>query len=158
MFDTNALFRFRVRELIGDVAGTGVIEPFWSAETEAELRRALKSRGRGDADRFLEGFPSACVKPGKALDPWLAAKLRDQSDQHIIEAALAVDAGLIVTDNPRDFPLKVLRRIGVDRQSPDDLFAAHADDLASDYAPDDLLRSKLPKTAKALKKRVEDRG
>lgn len=151
VFDTNALFRFQVRLLIDDLAQTGVIDPFWSVQTETELRGALKARGRKDAEDFIGRWPQARVDQGRALDPWLAAKLRDQSDRHVIEAALAVDAGVIVTDNPRDFPLKVLRRLGLDRHSPDAFFAAQAQDLRARYNPDDLSKGRLPKTAKALK-------
>ena len=157
VFDTNALFRFRVRALIADLAQTGTIQPLWSSRTVEELRAVLRARAMPDAEVFLNQFQASIVTPAPL--PLSAKGFRDPGDLHVIEAALSADASLIVTSNARDFPLRQLRPLGLDRVSIDAFFAAHATALQSpDHQANDLRRAGLSQTAKAISSLVADRG
>ena len=145
MFDTNALFHFWVRALILHQSQAGRLAPFWSVRTVEELRGVLSGRGRSDAEAFWKHFPDSTVpaSPTHALSGF-----RDAGDLHVVQAARDAQAGLIVTENARDFPLKHLRPLGIDRLSPDQFFAANLHKLPPDITPDTLRRAGLSRTAR----------
>ena len=145
MFDTNALFHFCVRELILRETHAGRLTPFWSARTVEELRGVLSGRGRSDAEVFFTQLSTSTVP---ASSPEELKGFRDAGDLHVVQAARDAQASVIVTENARDFPLRHLHPMGIDRVSPDDFFAAHLRELPPDIAPDTLRRAGLSRTAK----------
>ncbi|MGB1160519.1 MAG: PIN domain-containing protein [Alphaproteobacteria bacterium] len=145
MFDTNALFHFCVRELILQESKAGRLTPFWSARTVAELRGVLSGRGRSDAEAFFTQLSTSTVP---ASSPEELKGFRDASDLHVVQAARDAQASVIVTENARDFPVRHLRPMGIDRLSPDDFFAAHLRELPSSMSRTDLQRAGLSRTAK----------
>lgn len=83
-------------------------------------------------------------------------KLPDPGDRHVLAAAIAGKASVIVTWNLKDFPAHNLRPYGVISQSPDDflsdLNAAFPDAAISSVAS---ARRNLRKTAPSIEAFVE---
>ncbi|WP_316214121.1 PIN domain-containing protein [Bradyrhizobium sp. SZCCHNR2032] len=106
----------------------------WSAEVLDETQKALEEihlkRGFQDAaDRaararaFMENaFEDAIVDGYDHLLP-LAAKLPDQNDAHVLAAAVKTQASMIVTENLKDFPSKILSALNIEAKSADEFIA-----------------------------------
>jgi hypothetical protein len=116
LLDTCVLVPSRARDVLLEVARTGVYRPLWSSEILAELdrtlRRLLAERGvaQDEADVYLArlsrqmdvAFPDALVTGWESLVD--AVELPDPGDRHVVAAARAGRAGVIVTDNLSHFP------------------------------------------------------
>ncbi len=66
-------------------------------------------------------------------------KLPDEGDRHVIAAAIKTKADIIVTENLKDFPRKVLAQYGIEAKSSDD-FIADAINLNPTLATDAIKR------------------
>lgn len=75
-------------------------------------------------------FPEALVEGFEALQDGLA-HLPDPKDAHVIAAAKQCAAAVIVTDNLKDFPAKLLAPLGMQATASDD-FLADAIDIDMD--------------------------
>ena len=62
-------------------------------------------------------------------------KLPDEGDRHVIAAAIKTKADVIVTENLKDFPRKVLAQYGIEAKSSDE-FIADAINLSPSLAVD----------------------
>lgn len=121
----------RARDVLLEVAGTGAYRPLWSDEILAELDRTLRmllgKRGVSQDEthacltrlfRQMEtAFPDALVTDWESLAE--TVNLLDPGDQHVVAAARAGRADVIVTGNLADFPPAALPAPLV-RQSLDD--------------------------------------
>jgi hypothetical protein len=123
--DTNTLFPARLRDTLLDVAQAGWYQPVWSEETLTELRRNLEARGGQPTERVSAliaalgaEFPEATVAEAD-YGPWLARVTNHPKDRHVLAAAIAAGAALIVTFNLQDFPAAALDPWGVTAQTPD---------------------------------------
>jgi hypothetical protein len=106
----------RARDVLLEAASAGVYRPLWSSEILAELDRTLRllqaRRGMapGETDAYLvrlfgqmgTSFPDALVTDWESLLD--AVELPDPGDRHVVAAARAGRADVIVTDNVADFP------------------------------------------------------
>ena len=120
LLDTCVLVPSRARDVLLEIASTGVYRPLWSTEILAELdrtlRRLLGKRGASpdETDAYLARlfwqmettFPDALVTgwESRAATVWLP----DSDDRHVVAAAWAGRADVIVTDNLAHFPLGAL--------------------------------------------------
>ena len=113
-----------MREMLLGVARRGAFTPLWSARILEEWRRAaLKLGPEGAAQAEAEAlwltrdWPKAevPVKPGLEARLWLP----DPADIHVLAAAIAGSADLIVTLNVKDFPRNILAEEGLSRADPD---------------------------------------
>lgn len=114
-----------------EIASMGVYRPLWSAEILAELDRTLRlllaKRGASpeEVDAYLTRlfrqmritFPDALVTEWEELVPTI--RLPDPDDRHVVAAARAGRADIIITDNLADFPPAALPA-SIIRQSLDD--------------------------------------
>jgi predicted nucleic acid-binding protein len=128
------------RNLLLSLAEAEFFRLRWSAEVLDETQKALEEihqkRGFQDAvDRaararaFMEdAFEDAMVDGYDHLLP-LAAKLPDQDDAHVLAAAVRTQASMIVTENLKDFPSKLLSALNIEAKSAD---AFIADTIARD--------------------------
>lgn len=131
LLDTCVLVPSRARDVLLEIASTGAYRPLWSTEILAELDRTLRLlRGKRGAspeetDAYLTrlfrqmetAFPDALVT---AWEPLVATiQLPDPDDRHVVAAAWAGRADVIVTDNLADFPPEALPA-PLSRQSLDD--------------------------------------
>ena len=131
LLDTCVLVPSRARDVLLEIASTGAYRPLWSAEILAELDRTLRlllgKRGASpeETDAYLTrlfrqmriAFPDALVTGWEELVPVI--HLPDPGDRHVVAAARAGGAEVIVTDNLADFPPAALPA-SIARQSLDD--------------------------------------
>lgn len=124
VLDANVLYPTILREILTDLAGRGLYQPLWSARILGEWRYAAARLGPdGDAVAGAEiallraRFPAAEM----ADDGTAAIDLNfpDPADRHVVEAALAGGASLIVTANLRDFPQRMMESLGLRAIHPD---------------------------------------
>lgn len=131
LLDTCVLLPSRARDVLLEVASTGAYRPLWSSKILAELDRTLRlllgKRGvsQEEIDAYLTrlfrqmetAFPDALVTDWESLAE--TVQLPDPDDRHVVAAARAGRADVIVTDNLADFPPTALPA-PLARQSLDD--------------------------------------
>lgn len=135
VYDACVLYPFHLRNVLIQCAFDGLVEARWTDDIHAEWIRNLAANSPGTPLSLLEAtrekmkaaLPDADVVDYQALIPGLS--LPDPDDRHVLAAAIAAKASVIVTWNVKDFPPRALRPHGVIRVSPDDflvdLHAAH---------------------------------
>lgn len=175
LLDANVLFPTILREVLADLAAAGLFTPLWSDRILAEWRHAAARLGpeqdsvAGAEIALLRlRFPGALVADDgtRAIDE----DFPDPDDRHVVEAALAGGAQVIVTANLRDFPPRLLAGLGLSAAHPDafllDLFHRHPAEIraalesarakacalgASMTMAQMLKRCRLPRLARAEK-------
>lgn len=130
MLDACVLFPTVMREMLLGVAGTGAFEPLWSERILEEWARAARKIGptgepqaRGEIALCNAAFPKASVPPHAELEARLW--LPDDNDIHVLAAAIAGHADVIVTLNAKDFPRGILAEEGLSRADPDAFLLGH---------------------------------
>lgn len=141
VYDACVLYPFHLRNVLIQCAFDGLVEARWSDDIHGEWMRNLAAntpalpieRLIATRDRMKAVLPEADVTNYRPLVADL--KLPDPDDRHVLAAAIAGKASVIVTWNLKDFPARDLRPYGVTSQSPDDfltdLHAAFPDALIS---------------------------
>lgn len=129
LLDACVLYPTVLREILMGVAGEGLFTPLWSARILEEWARAARKIGptgevqaRAEVALLRAAWPKAEVAPRAGLEARLW--LPDHNDRHVLAAAIAGSADLIVTFNARDFPRHLLAEEGVRREDPDALLMA----------------------------------
>ncbi len=122
LLDACVLFPTVMREVLLGVAAAGLYEPLWSDRILEEWARAAGRHGDGalarlDVSAVAAAFPKASVMPRTGDMRRLV--LPDPNDVHVLAAAIAGSARLIVTLNAKDFPRHTLSAEGLSRQDPD---------------------------------------
>ncbi|KMK66923.1 RSP_2648 family PIN domain-containing protein [Puniceibacterium sp. IMCC21224] len=175
LIDTCVLYPTVMREIVLGVAATGAFTPLWSARILEEWARAARKLGPGGEDQaraeiaiLRRDWPMAEVIWPPSLEKRLW--LPDPDDVHVLAAAVAGSADVIVTLNASDFPRNVLGDEGLSRADPDAFVLGHwrgAPDLVAsvcnsvlaeaqrlsgrDWEMRALLKkARLPRLAKAL--------
>lgn len=115
------------RNILLSLAEAGLFRPRWSVRILEETEKAIASITKGAADTgrhraaIERAFPEALVVGYEALMEGLF--LPDPDDRHVLAAAIATSASVIVTDNIKDFPSELLAPFGVETRSADDFIA-----------------------------------
>ncbi len=99
------------RNIIMSLAQEGLFRPRWSQKILDEFENSLKARfdktmAKQQREILENVFPEALVAVDAHIET--ALTLPDKNDRHVLAAAIKVRAGLIVTDNLKDFPQGVL--------------------------------------------------
>ncbi|MGY6409672.1 MAG: RSP_2648 family PIN domain-containing protein [Alkalilacustris sp.] len=119
VLDACVLYPSVLRGVLIDVARADGMVPLWSTRILAEWAHVARRRG-DDAGPALAAltaeFPDADVGVADAV-----ADLPDPADAHVLGAAVAGRADLIVTRNLRDFPARALAPFGLRAEAPDAL-------------------------------------
>lgn len=124
LLDACVLYPTVMREMLVGVAAAGLYEPLWSPRILEEWARAAARLGpgqetlaRGEIAALASRFPVASVRPraGDEARLWLP----DAADVHVLAAAIAGSADVVVTLNARDFPRHTLAEEGLRRDAPD---------------------------------------
>lgn len=109
VLDANVLYPQWLRDVVLTLAATGYFDPIWSDRIIAEMRRnVLANHPAIDPQRFDDTtiaalrttFPDAWVD---VPDELVADMDNAPEDRHVLAAAIAADAHLIVTANTSDF-------------------------------------------------------
>jgi len=103
------LYRLCWTEAILDEVRRTLISDLGKLETQTQRRIDAMKRAFPDAlvtfhPQLIDGIPTAV----------------DAKDRHVVAAAVAARAPLIVTSNLRDFPAPALATLGIEAQSPDE--------------------------------------
>jgi len=124
LIDACVLYPTVMREVVLGVAEARLFTPLWSARILEEWARAARKLGpegepqaRAEIALLRVRFPGAevPVAPEAERRYWLP----DDDDRHVLAAAVAGSADLILTLNAQDFPRGVLAEEGLDRRDPD---------------------------------------
>lgn len=124
LLDTCVLYPTVMREVLLGAAEQGLYAPLWSARILEEWARAARKFGpegetqaRGEIALTRAAWPKAEVtwRPSLESRLWLP----DPNDIHVLAAAIAGSADVIVTVNASDFPRGVLAEEGLGRADPD---------------------------------------
>jgi predicted nucleic acid-binding protein len=100
--------------------------PLWSSEILREVGDALEGKlaltseqRKRRIDAMTEAFPEAAIFTAECLGGSLDG-IPDKDDRHVLAAAIAGHAQVIVTNNLKDFPSGYLAQFDILCQSPDD--------------------------------------
>lgn len=117
LLDTCVLWPSKQRDFLLSLAVEGMYRPTWSSVTldELEFHEAAKQRERFEAteieadrrasyliEQMRRSFSDAEVTDFERLEGTFG--LPDADDEHVVAAAVIAGAGVIVTDNIKDFP------------------------------------------------------
>ena len=123
LLDACVLYPTVMREILLGAAGAGLFQPLWSARILEEWARAVARNLPDQADvarveiaLLRAGWPDAEVVPDPALEAELY--LPDQSDLHVLAAAISGNAEILLTLNRGDFPTRTLGARGILRRDP----------------------------------------
>lgn len=124
LLDACVLYPTVLREILLCVAGQGLFTPLWSDRILEEWARAARKIGpegepqaRAEVALVRANWPKASVQPRDAdlARLWLP----DENDVHVLAAALAGSADILLTFNAKDFPRHTLSEEGLLREAPD---------------------------------------
>jgi predicted nucleic acid-binding protein len=126
IYDACFLYPFHLRNVLVQCAVDGLVEARWTDEIHAEWVRNLAANSPGTSLKRLQAtrdlmkavLPDADITGYRTLVPGLS--LPDPDDRHVLAAAIAGKATLIVTWNLKHFPTTDLWSHGVVAISPDD--------------------------------------
>lgn len=143
------------RNVLLSLAAADFFRPCWSArilsETENAIARMLADKGVSDAQSVARrqiaameaAFADARVEDFERLFPRLEG-LPDVNDAHVIAAAVKAQASVIVTDNLRDYPTRIMKAHGVEAKSADAFIADTLDlDMGRGVAALRVMRLRL---------------
>lgn len=124
LLDTCVIYPTVMRQMLLGVAKQGVFTPLWSARIIEEWQRAaVKLGAQGVAQAGAEAGLMAAEWPEAEVSypPSLEARLwlPDAADVHVLAAAVAGSADMIITLNTKDFPRNILAEEGLARTDPD---------------------------------------
>jgi predicted nucleic acid-binding protein len=126
LLDTCVMYPTVMREVLLGVARTGAFQPLWSArilEEWARAARKLGPTGEAQARAEIALVRAQWQRAEVTWPPSLESRLYlpDPADVHVLAAAIAGHADVLVTMNAKDFPKHTLAEEGLSRQTPDEL-------------------------------------
>lgn len=133
-FDANVFYPAPLRDVLIQLATTGLFKAWWSHQIHEEWIRNLVIN-RPDiseeklwqiAEHMNRAVPDCLVENYESLIQSL--ELPDQNDRHVLAAAIKSHSQVIVTNNLKDFPSDSLASYDIEAQSPDE-FLFHQLDL-----------------------------
>lgn len=129
VYDACVLYPNYLRDFLIQLATAGLFRARWTMQIHEEWGRNLL-QNRSDVTvaqvRRIQALmnravPDCLVSDFEVLIPALV--LPDSDDRHVLAAAIATQANVIVTLNLKDFPASALEPYGVEAQHPDDFVA-----------------------------------
>ena len=127
------------RQLVLSFAEVGLLTPIWSTqiihETRHAIPKSLKSSGIAEdqrqahadqvVDLIQQAFPAAVHKTHSNASSTLT--LPDPDDVHVLALAIETNADIILTENLKDFPTKVLASYNIKAMNTAGCLSALAD-------------------------------
>lgn len=133
LFDACVLYPAPLRDLLLNLACTGLFRARWSAQIHDEWIRNLSKARPELADKLQRtrdamdrAVPDCLVTDYEGLIDCVTSP--DANDRHVVAAAIVGRADVIVTFNLKDFPARALAPYRVEAQHPD-VFVRHVLDL-----------------------------
>ena len=121
LLDACVLLPSVLREVLMGAAHSGAFQPLWSARILGEWQHAAARLGaeaegiaRTEIALLRARFPDAETRPAPLDD----LTLPDADDLHVLGAAVAGQADYLATKNLRDFPTRVVGRLGIQVTDP----------------------------------------
>ena len=148
VYDACVLYPMTLRDILLQLAMTGLFQAKWTEAIQDEWSRNLLKR-RPDLDEakikrtqgLMNGAVRDCLIVGyEALID--SIELPDPDDRHVVAAAKMAGADVIVTYNLKDFPEAALSEHGLEAQHPD-AFLVHALDLNAGIVCESVRRCRL---------------
>ncbi|MGF6859496.1 putative nucleic acid-binding protein [Rhodobacteraceae bacterium MBR-64] len=133
LIDACVLYPTVLREIVLGTAATGAFTPLWSprilgewARAAARLAPGSEVIAQGEIALLRARWPGAEVAAGavSAAQQAFDTSLPDPDDGHVLAAAIAGRADLILTLNLRDFPRAPLAAQGLRAEHPDPFLLA----------------------------------
>ena len=118
--DTCVLFPPILRDLVLGLADAGLFVPLWSEGVAAEWLHVTARKGEPGAAEALARMRARWPDGQGAAGDLSLLDLPDAADRHVLAAAIAARADLLLTLNLRDFPRRALAHHGIRAVSPDD--------------------------------------
>ena len=126
VLDACVLYPIGLRDTLLNIAEAGCLRVLWTEEILAETSRNIVEDTPGLTAEHLEktfaamrrAFPEAMVEDYERL---VDSMTNHPGDRHVLAAAVAAEADLIVTLNTRHFPDEACEAHGVSVQTPDSL-------------------------------------
>ncbi|MCK0138877.1 PIN domain-containing protein [Aliiroseovarius sp. F47248L] len=140
LIDACVLYPTVMREMVLGAAQEGFFTPLWSPRILEEWARAAAKLGpdqesvaRAEIALLRDRWPDAGIQPrdGDLRRLWLP----DENDIHVLAAAIAGGADVLLTMNNADFPRHTLAEEGLRRESPDPFLC-----IFLDQNPDGMCR------------------
>jgi hypothetical protein len=159
VYDACVLYPAPLRDLLMHLAMTDLFRAKWTSDIHDEwMRNVLKNRADLSPHqlertrRLMDSNVLDCLVTGyKHLIPSIT--LPDESDRHVVAAAIIAGASILVTFNLRHFPAQELNKYGLEAQHPDD-FVMHQFSLSADCVCRAAMRQRA--NLKAPPKSVEE--
>jgi predicted nucleic acid-binding protein len=128
IYDANVLYPSSTRDLLIRIAIRGLVRARWTNQIldetfRAILRRQPELEGRLERTRNLmnDAIPDVLVRDYEHIIQGI--NLPDVDDRHVLAAAIASGASVIVTENLKDFPQLELKPHGIVAQQADNFLA-----------------------------------
>lgn len=129
VFDACILYPFHLRNIVVQAAVDRLVEARWTDAIHEEWIRNLAANAQAIPMERLQitrqlmndALPTAMVTGYEEHVP--AVALPDPNDRHIVAAAIAAKASLILTWNLRHFPEIELKKFGLQRMTPDEFLS-----------------------------------
>lgn len=148
VIDADNLYRRHTRNLLVWHALEGMFEPCWSTHILAETRKNLIANAAIEGpeaelktDQILDRVTQALTISGAGLQVADAdiAQIEDEmtndpKDRHVLAAAVAASATVIITDNSKDFPERSLAPFSVRALTADEFLSELLQPTTADIA------------------------
>lgn len=137
LYDANVLYPAPLRDVLMQLALTGLYRAKWSTRIHEEwIRNVLKNRPdlskeslEKTRDLMNSVILDCLVEDYEDIE--MGLQLPDLNDRHVLAAAIVSSCDVIVTFNTKDFPNNNLDKYSIEAQHPDD-FLMHLTDLNCD--------------------------
>lgn len=174
--DACVLFPPLVRRITLGAAARGLIIPLWSPRVLDEWRISSLAKSIEPEDAVLQAQAEMAVAFADASiiseDTHQTPELPDPGDIHVLSAAIAGHADVLLTFNLRDFPRRALAGFGIEPRHPDDLLwqlfsidpdlmgdaitqALTTTSITETKARASLKRARLPRLGKAFEAEID---
>jgi predicted nucleic acid-binding protein len=123
LLDTCVLLKSYLCDTLLSIAEAGAFRPLWSDDVLAELRRNLVRAGAKQEaiehrlGQMAASFPDARVT---GYESFIGSMTNHPKDRHVLAAAVAGRADVLVTENLRDFPAESIGTYGITVASQDE--------------------------------------
>ena len=124
LLDTCALVPGSVRQILLEAASADLFIPLWSDKIFEEWQFVASKSSEQDSEAIKieillikDKWRNSLVPRDRALEDTLF--LPDADDRHVLAAALVGKADVLLTNNLKDFPERILSEYGLTRKSID---------------------------------------